>query len=103
MLQAGRLLQQYVADNYSGRLRWIHTHQNNIRAKVYQGSQDALPIGEMTAGKYSFSFSKHNMNVLIHTIYTFHASKPTYFNLLLYKMLDKEQFCHHRLLVVVEI
>ncbi|KAJ1377204.1 Helitron helicase-like domain [Sesbania bispinosa] len=53
--QAGRLLQQYVVDNYvkieSGRLRWIRTHQNNIRAEVYQGLQDALHVGETTTDR----------------------------------------------------
>ncbi|KAJ1412947.1 Helitron helicase-like domain [Sesbania bispinosa] len=52
LLKAGRLLQQYVVDNYvkieSGRLRWIRTHQNDIRAEVYQGLQDALHVGEIT-------------------------------------------------------
>ncbi|KAJ1387801.1 Helitron helicase-like domain [Sesbania bispinosa] len=52
LLRAGRLLQQYVVDNYvkieSGRLRWIRTHQNDIRAEVYQGLQDALHVGEIT-------------------------------------------------------
>nr|KYP37244.1 putative ATP-dependent helicase YHR031C family [Cajanus cajan] len=50
LLKSGRLLQQYVVDNYvkieSGRLRWIRNHQNNIRAEVYQGLQDALHEGE---------------------------------------------------------
>nr|KYP55257.1 hypothetical protein KK1_001464 [Cajanus cajan] len=50
LLKFGRLLQQYVVDNYVkielGRLRWIRNHQNNIRAEVYQGLQDALHEGE---------------------------------------------------------
>ncbi|XP_027905922.1 uncharacterized protein LOC114165517 [Vigna unguiculata] len=53
ILQAGRLLQQYVVDNYvkieTGRLRWIRNHQNNIRAEVYQGLQDALHEGQTHA------------------------------------------------------
>lgn len=56
----GRLLQQYVVDNYvkieSGRLRWIRTHQDNIRAEVYQGLQDALHVGETNAGTHSYKF-----------------------------------------------
>ena len=52
----GRLLQQYVVDNYvkieSGRLRWIRGHQDKIRAEVYQGLQDALHIGETNAGTH---------------------------------------------------
>ncbi|XP_058746222.1 uncharacterized protein LOC131619101 [Vicia villosa] len=53
LLNAGRLLQQYIVDNYvkieSGRLRWIREHQSNIRAEVYQGLQDALHVGETNA------------------------------------------------------
>lgn len=54
LLKAGRLLQQYAVDNYvkieSGRLRWYRAHQNEIRAEVYQGLQDALHGGETNAG-----------------------------------------------------
>ncbi|KAI5419750.1 hypothetical protein KIW84_043783 [Lathyrus oleraceus] len=50
LLNAGRLLQQYVVDNYvkieSGRLRWIKDHQSDIRSELYQGLQDALHVGE---------------------------------------------------------
>ena len=58
LLHAGRLLHQYVVDNYvkieSSRLRWIRTHQENLRAEVYQGLQDALHDGETHAGtKYN--------------------------------------------------
>ncbi|XP_019413906.1 PREDICTED: uncharacterized protein LOC109325794 [Lupinus angustifolius] len=53
LLRSGRLLQQYVVDNYvkveAGRLRWIRQNQNNIRAEVYQGLQDALHVGEYNA------------------------------------------------------
>ncbi|KAF1854814.1 hypothetical protein Lal_00026526 [Lupinus albus] len=53
LLRSGRLLQQYVVDNYvkveAGRLRWIRKNQNNIRAEVYQGLQDALHVGEYNA------------------------------------------------------
>ena len=56
ILQAGRLLQQYVVDNYvkikTERLWWIRNYQNNIRAKVYQGLQDALHEGKTHACKY---------------------------------------------------
>ncbi|KAI5432851.1 hypothetical protein KIW84_020236 [Lathyrus oleraceus] len=52
-LNADRLLQQYVVDNYvkieSGRLRWIKEHQSDIHVKVYQGLQDALHVGETNA------------------------------------------------------
>ncbi|KAF1879793.1 hypothetical protein Lal_00039663 [Lupinus albus] len=40
LLRSGRLLQQYVVDNYvqveAGRLRWIRQNQNNIRVEVHQ-------------------------------------------------------------------
>ncbi|CAK8534014.1 unnamed protein product [Lathyrus sativus] len=53
LLKSGRLLQQYVVDNYvkieTGRLRWIRRNQNNIRSEVYQGLQDALHDGENNA------------------------------------------------------
>ncbi|KAI5408977.1 hypothetical protein KIW84_054704 [Lathyrus oleraceus] len=53
LLKSGRLLQQYVIDNYvkieTGRLRWIRRNQNNIRSEVYQGLQDALHDGENNA------------------------------------------------------
>ncbi|CAJ2644762.1 unnamed protein product [Trifolium pratense] len=49
-LKSGRLLQQYVVDNYvkieMGILRWVRQHQANIRSEVYQGLQDALHDGE---------------------------------------------------------
>jgi adenosine deaminase len=59
LLKSGRLLQQYVVDNYvkieTGILRWVRTHQANIRSEVYQGLQDALHDGENNAGiKYRF-------------------------------------------------
>ncbi|KAI5412142.1 hypothetical protein KIW84_056991 [Lathyrus oleraceus] len=53
LLKSGRLLQQYVVNNYVkieiGRLRWIRRNQNNIRSEVYQGLQDALHDGENNA------------------------------------------------------
>ncbi|XP_050896083.1 uncharacterized protein LOC127102791 [Lathyrus oleraceus] len=53
LLKSGRLLQQYVIDNYvkieTERLRWIRRNQNNIRSEVYQGLQDALHDGENNA------------------------------------------------------
>ncbi|KAF1858643.1 hypothetical protein Lal_00044676 [Lupinus albus] len=53
LLRPGRLLQQYVVDNYviieAGRLRWICQNQNNIRFEMYQGLQDALHVGEYNA------------------------------------------------------
>ncbi|QHN83754.1 Putative ATP-dependent helicase YHR031C family [Arachis hypogaea] len=40
ILQAGRLLQQYVVDNYVkieiGKLRWVQTRQKKLRAELYQ-------------------------------------------------------------------
>ncbi|XP_057719816.1 uncharacterized protein LOC130934246 [Arachis stenosperma] len=56
VLQAGRLLQQYVVDNYvkieTGKLRWVRNRQKKLRAELYQGLQDALHTGETNAGKY---------------------------------------------------
>ncbi|KAI5446511.1 hypothetical protein KIW84_014376 [Lathyrus oleraceus] len=53
LLNAGRLLQQYVVDNYvkieSGRLRWIKEYQCDIRAELYQGLQNILHVGETNA------------------------------------------------------
>ncbi|KAI5419900.1 hypothetical protein KIW84_043887 [Lathyrus oleraceus] len=53
LLNAGRLLQQYVVDNYvkieSGRLRWIKEHQSDIHSELYQGLHDALHVGETNA------------------------------------------------------
>ncbi|KAI8535797.1 hypothetical protein RHMOL_Rhmol10G0202000 [Rhododendron molle] len=48
-LRGGRLLQQYVVDNYvkieSHKLRWMHTHQKEIRAELYDGLQDSVHVG----------------------------------------------------------
>ncbi|KAI5447791.1 hypothetical protein KIW84_015297 [Lathyrus oleraceus] len=53
LLNVGRLLQQYVVDNYvkieSGRLRCIKEHQSDIRSELYQGLHDALHVGETNA------------------------------------------------------
>ncbi|XP_050887850.1 uncharacterized protein LOC127093000 [Lathyrus oleraceus] len=52
-VKSGRLLQQYVIDNYvkieTGRLRWNRRNQNDIRSEVYQRLQDALHNGENDA------------------------------------------------------
>ncbi|KAK7260859.1 hypothetical protein RIF29_27158 [Crotalaria pallida] len=52
-LRVGRLLQQYVVDNYvkieSARLRYIRDNQPEIRAEMYQGLEDALHAGETNA------------------------------------------------------
>ncbi|KAL0430414.1 UNVERIFIED_CONTAM: ATP-dependent DNA helicase PIF1 [Sesamum radiatum] len=54
LLYGGRLLQQYSVDNYvkieTQKLRFIRTHQQNIRAELYQGLQDCLNTGENDAG-----------------------------------------------------
>ncbi|XP_057718201.1 uncharacterized protein LOC130932800 [Arachis stenosperma] len=53
VLQEGRLLQQYVVDNYvkmeTGKLRWVRQRQKELRAELYQGLQDALHTGENNA------------------------------------------------------
>ncbi|XP_029145802.1 uncharacterized protein [Arachis hypogaea] len=50
VLQAGRLLQQYVVDNYvkieTEKLRWVRNRQKKLRAELYQDLQDALHTGE---------------------------------------------------------
>ena len=52
LLHGGRLLQQYVVDNYvkieTMRLRYLRNNQDIIRAELYQGLQDALASGETT-------------------------------------------------------
>ncbi|KAK7273081.1 hypothetical protein RIF29_14127 [Crotalaria pallida] len=52
-LRAGRLLQQYVVDNYvkieSARLRYIRDNQPEIRAEMYQGLEDTLHARETNA------------------------------------------------------
>lgn len=57
----GRLLQQYVVDNYvkieSWRLRWIKENQSDIHDELYQGLQDALHVGETNACTNSYSIN----------------------------------------------
>ncbi|KAI3960019.1 hypothetical protein MKW98_016743, partial [Papaver atlanticum] len=52
-LRGGRLLQQYVVDNWvkidSSRLRWLWDHQEEIRVDFHQGLQDARTDGETSA------------------------------------------------------
>lgn len=52
---------QYVVDNCvkieSGRLKWIKEHQSDIRAKLYQGLQDALHVGETNVGTNSYNIN----------------------------------------------
>ncbi|KAL0340284.1 UNVERIFIED_CONTAM: hypothetical protein Sradi_4545200 [Sesamum radiatum] len=54
LLHGGRLLQQYVVDNYvkieTQKLRWVRFHQHDIRAELYEGLQDCLDAGENDAG-----------------------------------------------------
>ncbi|XP_061993411.1 uncharacterized protein LOC133711277 [Rosa rugosa] len=54
LLRGGRLLQQYVVDNYmkieSQKLRWLRNNQDTIRKEFYQGLQDSLNAGENNAG-----------------------------------------------------
>lgn len=53
LLHANRLLQQLVVDGYtmveSQRLRWVKTHQKELRADLYKGLADALIGGEVHA------------------------------------------------------
>ncbi|XP_050909557.1 uncharacterized protein LOC127123380 [Lathyrus oleraceus] len=61
LLNTGRLLQQYVVDNYvkieSWRLRWIKEHQSDIRSELYQCLHDALHVGKTNAATNSYSIN----------------------------------------------
>lgn len=50
LLNAGRLLQQYVVDMYvkieTARLNFIRDNQKEIRADLYRGILDTLEMGE---------------------------------------------------------
>ncbi|XP_004295965.1 PREDICTED: uncharacterized protein LOC101307681 [Fragaria vesca subsp. vesca] len=52
--RGGRLLQQYVVDNYvkieSQKLRWLLNNQDKFRTDVRQGLEDSLHSGENNAG-----------------------------------------------------
>ncbi|XP_061993530.1 uncharacterized protein LOC133711415 [Rosa rugosa] len=54
LLRGGRLLQQYVVDNYvkieTQKLRWICGNQDTLRRELYNGLQDSLNVGENNAG-----------------------------------------------------
>ncbi|KAF5187278.1 hypothetical protein FRX31_023135 [Thalictrum thalictroides] len=54
LLRAGRLLQQYVVDQYvkisTQNLRFIRDHQSTVRAELYQGLQDSFHAGETNTG-----------------------------------------------------
>ncbi|XP_017181009.2 uncharacterized protein [Malus domestica] len=54
LLRGGRLLQQYVVDNYikieSQKLRWLRSNQATVRADLYKGLQDSLNAGQHNAG-----------------------------------------------------
>ncbi|KAH7853445.1 hypothetical protein Vadar_002482 [Vaccinium darrowii] len=54
LLRGGRLLQQYVVDNYvkieSQKLRWMRSHQKEIRSDLYDGLQDSVHMGINNAG-----------------------------------------------------
>ncbi|XP_073059734.1 uncharacterized protein [Primulina eburnea] len=68
LLRRGRLLQQYVVDNYvkieTQRLRWIRSNQRDIRSELYQGLQDCLHggnVGTRIVLPSSFGGSPHDM------------------------------------------
>ncbi|XP_024156624.1 uncharacterized protein LOC112164604 [Rosa chinensis] len=54
LLRGGRLLQQYVVDNYvkieTQKLRWIRSNQDTLRRELYNGLQDSPNAGENNAG-----------------------------------------------------
>ncbi|OMO66755.1 DNA helicase PIF1, ATP-dependent [Corchorus olitorius] len=74
LLLAGRLLQQYVVDNFvkieASRLRWLINHQEEIRADCYQGLTDSFIAGENSTSNVgrrtilpsSFVGSPHDMH-----------------------------------------
>ncbi|XP_073037995.1 uncharacterized protein [Primulina eburnea] len=70
ILRGGRLLQQYVVDNYvkieTQRLRWIRSNQRDICSELYQGLQDCLHGGENHAG---FQRRKKLTMMVIHNIF----------------------------------
>ncbi|XP_061999597.1 uncharacterized protein LOC133716991 [Rosa rugosa] len=53
LLRGGRLLQQYVVDNYvkieTQKLRWIRSNQSTLRRELYDGLHDSLNAGENNA------------------------------------------------------
>ncbi|KAL6205141.1 hypothetical protein ACLB2K_022405 [Fragaria x ananassa] len=53
LLRGGRLLQQYVVDNYvkieTQKLRYIRNNQADLRCEFYDGLQDSLNVGEDNA------------------------------------------------------
>ncbi|KAL0413453.1 UNVERIFIED_CONTAM: ATP-dependent DNA helicase PIF6 [Sesamum radiatum] len=57
LLHGGRLLQQYVVDNYvkieTQKLRRVRFHQHDIRAVLNEGLRDCLDAGENDAGQTS--------------------------------------------------
>ena len=50
ILCSGRLLQQYIVDQYSkveqGRLNYVYHNQRQLRAELYQGLSDAVAAGD---------------------------------------------------------
>ncbi|XP_019457773.1 PREDICTED: uncharacterized protein LOC109358151 [Lupinus angustifolius] len=98
LLRSGRLLQQYVVDNYvkveARRLRWIRQNQNNIRAEVYQGLQDALHVGEYNAGNH--------LKIKFQAIMTIEFTYINIIILLVHQILVNKLYYHHPSSVVVE-
>ena len=70
LLRGGRLLQQYVVDTYvkieSQKLRWVRSHQKEIRSEIYQGLRDSLISGENNAGTYEILFSHKTVKIEIY-------------------------------------
>ncbi|KAI5446739.1 hypothetical protein KIW84_014545 [Lathyrus oleraceus] len=71
LLNEGRLLQQYIVDNYvkieSGRLRWIKEHQSDMHVELYQGLQDVLHVGETNVGPTSWEYLLTNNDTTFNT------------------------------------
>lgn len=58
LLRSRRLLQQYIVDTYvkisTQQLRYLRTHQKEIRAESYQELQNSYRNGERHAGPLRF-------------------------------------------------
>ena len=50
ILRGGRLLQQYIVDQYAkveqGRLNYVYHDQRQLRAELYQGRSDVVAAGD---------------------------------------------------------
>lgn len=93
ILRGGRLLQQYVVDNYvkieAHRLRWFQSNQKTIRSELYQGLQDSLQEGEFQAGITEIAKLFIFDYIIVACIYDFRQYKQ--------EMWEEEQYSPHHL------